>query len=206
MQGQRRAGGRPSKTWCGRRDLSTHRALSPADFHAVYGFRRPDVPLLENSPQVCGLDYPFTLPRKIRSLGAARLLSTPSRLECLSRLGSGLPFEVSPEFEQFCIAGFPGEHSGFLLSPLRLPVPPSRLGKARSVAEFQLQNWDSFILPVPWFESSPYSPFDSSQPCRQLLKSNAAPVSHIRSITANPTAGWFRFAVLDRPESRPEVP
>jgi hypothetical protein len=25
---------------------------------------------------------------------------------CLSGLGSGLPFEVFPEFEQFCIAGF----------------------------------------------------------------------------------------------------
>ena len=43
--------------------------LSPADFHTVYGFRRPDVTLLESSRQVCGLDYPFTLPRKLRSLG-----------------------------------------------------------------------------------------------------------------------------------------
>jgi hypothetical protein len=47
--------------------------LSPADFHAVYGFRRPDVELCEGSRQVCVLDYPFTLPRRIRSLGAARL-------------------------------------------------------------------------------------------------------------------------------------
>jgi len=70
--------------------------LSPADFHTVYGFRRPDVALFEGSRRVCGLDYPFTLPRKIRSLGAARLVSTPSRLECLSGLGSGLPFKVSP--------------------------------------------------------------------------------------------------------------
>ena len=70
--------------------------LSPADFHAVYGLRRPDVALLEGSHEVCGLDYPFTLPRKIRSLGSAPLVSTPSRLECLSGLGSGLPFEVSP--------------------------------------------------------------------------------------------------------------
>jgi hypothetical protein len=49
--------------------------LSPADFHTVYGFRRPEV----SSRQVCGLDYPFTLLRKLRSLGAARLVSTPSR-------------------------------------------------------------------------------------------------------------------------------
>jgi hypothetical protein len=52
--------------------------------------------LLESSRQVCGLDYPFTLSRKIRSLGAARLVSTPSRLEYIARLGSGLPFEVPP--------------------------------------------------------------------------------------------------------------
>jgi hypothetical protein len=36
--------------------------------------------LLESSRPVCGLDYPFTLLQKIRSLGAARLVSTPSRL------------------------------------------------------------------------------------------------------------------------------
>jgi|HubBroStandDraft_6_1064221.scaffolds.fasta_scaffold452692_1 hypothetical protein len=28
--------------------------------------------------QVCGLDYPFALPRNVRGLGAARLVSTPS--------------------------------------------------------------------------------------------------------------------------------
>jgi len=54
--------------------------LSPADFHTVYGFRRPDVGPFEGSHQVCGLDYPFTVPRKARSLGAARLVSTPSRV------------------------------------------------------------------------------------------------------------------------------
>jgi len=54
--------------------------LSPADFHTVYGFRRPDLTPLESSRQVCGLDYPFTILRKVRSLGAAHLVSTPSRL------------------------------------------------------------------------------------------------------------------------------
>ena len=69
--------------------------LSPADFLAVYGFRRPDMRLIEGSRQVCGLDYPFTISRKLRGLGAARLVSTPSRL-VLTGLGSGLPFKVSP--------------------------------------------------------------------------------------------------------------
>ena len=53
--------------------------LSPADFHTVYGFRRPNVTPLQGPRQVCGLDYPFTLLRKLRRLGAARLVSTPSR-------------------------------------------------------------------------------------------------------------------------------
>ncbi|MGC2328532.1 MAG: tyrosine-type recombinase/integrase, partial [Candidatus Sulfotelmatobacter sp.] len=50
--------------------------LSPADFHTACGFRPPDVMLFESSRQVCALDYPFTIFRKVRSLGAARLVST----------------------------------------------------------------------------------------------------------------------------------
>jgi hypothetical protein len=42
--------------------------LSPADFHTVHGFRRPDVRLFERSRQVCGLDYPFTLLRESSEL------------------------------------------------------------------------------------------------------------------------------------------
>ena len=56
--------------------------LSPADFHTVYGFRRPDMEQFEASRQVCGLDYPFTV-SVTRGLGAARLVSTPSRLVSL---------------------------------------------------------------------------------------------------------------------------
>ena len=66
--------------------------------------------------QVCGLDYPFTIPRNIRGLGAARLVSTPSRLECSGRAWLGSAISGFPEFGQFCIAGFPGEHSSFLKS------------------------------------------------------------------------------------------
>jgi hypothetical protein len=80
---------------------------------------------LEGSRQVCGLDYPFTLLRKIRSLGAARLVSTPSRLVSL-RAWLGIAIQGFPEFEQFCIAGFPDEHSSFSLSPLRMPFRHAR--------------------------------------------------------------------------------
>jgi len=98
--------------------------LSPADFHTVYGFRRPDVRPLEGSRQVCGLDYPFTLPRKLRSLGAARLVSTPSRLVFL-RAWLGIAIEGFPEFEQFCIAGFQAS-TQVSLSPLRMPFRHAR--------------------------------------------------------------------------------
>ena len=96
--------------------------LSPADFHTVYGFRRPEVTLLESSRQVCGLDYPFTLPRKLRSLGAARLVSTPSRLVSL-RAWLGIAISGFPEFEQFCIADFPASTQVFLKSAA-YAIPP----------------------------------------------------------------------------------
>src|SRR5580658_2868860 len=105
--------------------------LSPADFLTVHGFRRPDVTLLEDSRQVCGLDYPFTILRKVRSLGAARLVSTPSRL-CLSGLGSGLPFQVSPNLSS---SASPVSRRAlkFSLSPLRMPF---RHARARLLTAF----------------------------------------------------------------------
>src|SRR6267142_7197227 len=74
------------KNWCGRWESNPHEEKSPEDFHAVYGFRRPDADALQHSRPVCGLDYPFTLPQKIRGLGAARLVSTPSRMDFLPGL------------------------------------------------------------------------------------------------------------------------
>src|SRR5580692_12426437 len=81
--------------WCGRRDLNPHGPFKPCGFSYRLRLSPPERDTLRGSRQVCGLDYPFTLPRRIRSLGAARLVSTPSRL-CLSGLGSGLPFQGSP--------------------------------------------------------------------------------------------------------------
>src|SRR5260370_37018828 len=49
---------------------------------------------------VRGLDYPFTL---ATALGAARLVSTPSR--CRAWLATAI--EGFPDFAQFCIASFP---------------------------------------------------------------------------------------------------
>ena len=86
--------------------------LSPADFHTVYGFRRPDVRPLEAHARFAVWTIPSPSSGKIRSLGAARLVSTPSRLVSL-RAWLGIAISGFPEFEQFCIAGFPGEHSSF---------------------------------------------------------------------------------------------
>jgi len=90
-------------------------------------------------------------------LGAARLVSTPSRRGCRRRAWLGIAITGFPEFGQFCIAGFPAStqvltqvrcvcHSATpawlallynaargsrnpmeLLSPVCLPVPPPRL-------------------------------------------------------------------------------
>jgi len=57
-------------------------------------------------PDVCGLDYPFTMPRE-RGLGAARLVSTPSATFSRCGLARDCQLKGFPEFEQFCIAGFP---------------------------------------------------------------------------------------------------
>ena len=74
-----------------------------ADFHTVYGFRRPSVKPLEGSRQVCGLDYPFSVLRKIR--GNLKVLPESSQnytfpASVYSGLGSGLrslhrPFPAS---------------------------------------------------------------------------------------------------------------
>jgi hypothetical protein len=85
--------------------------LSPADFRTVYGFRRPDVTLLGAHARFCGLDYPFTIPE------APELRCCPSSLYTFpAGISPGLARDCHlrfPEFEQFCIAGFPDEHSSF---------------------------------------------------------------------------------------------
>ena len=86
--------------------------LSPADFHTVYGFRRPAVKLFQKAHVSLRSGLSLHHPPKVRSLGAARLVSTPSRSVFL-RAWLGIAIEGFPEFEQFYIAGFPGEHSSF---------------------------------------------------------------------------------------------
>ena len=78
----------------------TGTGLPPTDFLTSYGFHRRPV------RDVCGLDYTFTLAR-------SRLRCCPSSLYTFrpapSRRTAWLGIAISgfPEFEQFCIPGFP---------------------------------------------------------------------------------------------------
>ena len=112
------------KNWCGRRDLNPHGPFKPCGFSYRLRLSPPGGETFGGSRQVCGLDYPFTLFRKLRSLGAARLVSTPSR-RCFSGLGSGLPFKVSPNLSS---SASPVSRRAlkYSLSPLRMPFRHAR--------------------------------------------------------------------------------
>lgn len=74
---------------------------------------------------VCGLDYPFTMPRD-RGVGAARLVSTPSRQPVAWSAWLGIAtLEVSPNLSSSASSVSGGALK--FLSPLRLPVPPRPL-------------------------------------------------------------------------------
>ena len=100
-----------SENWCGRRESNPHG-------HTPNGFSY-QLRLSPPSLDVCGLDYPFTI---AFAVGAARLVSTPS----LSGLARDCHVRGFPEFGQFCVSGFPREHSTSS-SPLRLPFRHARL-------------------------------------------------------------------------------
>ena len=97
--------------WCGRGDLNPHDLLGSADFHTTSAFAAS-----------LGEFVVWTIPSPFpaRGLGAARLVSTPSRT---IRAWLGIAIQGFPDFEQFYSAGFPDGHS-ISLSPLCLPISP----------------------------------------------------------------------------------
>lgn len=90
--------------WCGRGDLNPQ-GQCPTDFLTRYGFHRRPPPLIGLGRLESGLSLHRATAS--RGLGAARLVSTPS--SALSRCGLARDCQLKgfPEFEQFCIAGFP---------------------------------------------------------------------------------------------------
>ena len=109
-----------SKGWCGRWESNPH-GQKPNGFSYQLRLSPPPGTLIGLGRLWSGLS--LHLASANQRLGAARLVSTPSAV--LSRRGLARDRHLTgfPEFEQFCIAGFPAStQSG--LSPLRLPIPP----------------------------------------------------------------------------------
>ena len=105
---------------CGRRDLNPHERLSSADFLTGYGFRRPGA--------LAGFAV-WTIPSPCPAepgLGAARLVSTPSRPAFGPGLARDRHVTGFPEFGQFCIAGFPTSTQVFHKSAASA-IPPRPL-------------------------------------------------------------------------------
>ncbi len=77
---------------------------------------------------------PSPSPGRIRGLGAARLVSTPSRLECFSGLGSGLPFQGSPTLSSSASPVSQASTQVFLKSAA-YAIPPRPRGLQFSIIE-----------------------------------------------------------------------
>jgi hypothetical protein len=109
-------GARNREWWCGRRD-SNPQGPKPNGFSYRLRLSPPECRLLETPPPGLrsGLSL-HRLPDQLRSLGAARLVSTPSRRDYSVRLGSGLPFHRVPRIWAVLHRWFPGEHSSCLKS------------------------------------------------------------------------------------------
>jgi len=116
------------KRWCGRWELNPYGPLSPADFHAGCGFRRPD-----DAPW-CSVRFavwtiPSPSPRRFRGLRCcpSSLYTFPTEISVQAWLG--IAISGFPEFGQFCIAGFPASTQVFL-SPLRMPFRHARVANS----------------------------------------------------------------------------
>lgn len=92
-----------SRLWCGRGESNPH-GLSPNGFSYHFGFRRP-------RRDRCGLWSGLSLHPSRQAVGAARLVSTPSRPGSPSGLGSGSPCHRFPRIWAVLRPAFPRAHS-----------------------------------------------------------------------------------------------
>jgi hypothetical protein len=94
--------------------IRTLTGLPPTDFRTSYGFRRRQALSCKTWRLWSGLSlHPSGF-----ALGAARLVSTPSRF----RAWLGIAIAGFPDFEQFCTAGFPAGTQAF--KSVASTVPP----------------------------------------------------------------------------------
>lgn len=113
------------KRWCGRGDLNPHRPCGPTDFLTICGFRRALLERLVRHSRFVVWTIPSPWPLAV---GAARLVSTPSRSECSERAWLGIAIsQVSPNLSS---SASPVSRRAlkFRLSPVRLPIPPRPRG------------------------------------------------------------------------------
>ena len=89
------------------------------------------LPLRLSPPRMAGSWSGLSLHHALAGLGAARLVSTPSRNT--SGLGSGLPFKVSPTLGS-STPPVSRRALNFRLSPLRLPISPRPHEPGRQVS------------------------------------------------------------------------
>ena len=104
--------------WCGRRDSNPH-GVTPNGFS--YQLRLsppPSLGLQALAYKTWRLWSGLSLHPSDFALGAARLVSTPSRL----RAWLGIAIAGFPDFEQFCTAGFPAGTQSF--KSVASTVPP----------------------------------------------------------------------------------
>ena len=111
--------------WCGRPDSNRHRPFGPTDFLTSFGFRRLATHVRAEASLWSGLSLHLGVrPAKASALGAAHLVSTPSRRTSVRQAWLGIATcEVSPTLGS---STSPVSRRALKLrsSPLRLPVSP----------------------------------------------------------------------------------
>ena len=112
-------------------------------------FAAPRVALRELHARFAVWTIPSPSSRKIRSLGAARLVSTPSRLEHITGLGSGLPFKVSPTLSSSASPVSQASTQVFLKSAA-YAIPP----RPRAAVLLMIGHVPQFYTSVSWLAGS----------------------------------------------------
>ena len=124
--------GEIEERWCGRWESNPHEEKSPEDFHAVYGFRRPDGAFWSAHVRFAVWTIPSPSPEDpgLRCCPSS-LYTFPEKVSLRAWLG--IAIAGFPEFEQFCIDGFPASTQVSLKSSASA-IPPRPRGWSFAVS------------------------------------------------------------------------